>query len=266
MKTTLTTFLLLIAIFTQGQVGIGVPTSSINPSAQLDVNSTTKGFLPPRLTTIQRDAITTPAAGLTIWNSTNTQLEVYDGSYWVNMVGKLVSTLNVGDSFGGGKIFYIFTSGDPGYVAGQTHGLIAATSDQTTNAGIKWFSGAFYGATGTTLGSGLVNTALIIATAGTASVSSYAAGLANSCRDGDYTDWYLPSKDELHKLFLNKDVIGNFVYTDPFAYWSSSQSGQLNINNYTTGITSSWVQLFTDGTKTSTSNTNTKRVRAIRIF
>jgi hypothetical protein len=105
---------------TAGGMGLGV--SAPNASAILEASSTTQGFLPPRLTTTERDAIASPAAGLTIWNSTNTQLEVYDGSYWKNMVGLLVSPLQVGDEYGGGKVFYIFGPSDNGYIKGQTHG------------------------------------------------------------------------------------------------------------------------------------------------
>ena len=46
-------------------------------SAILDIRSTTKGFLPPRMTTTQRDAISSPAAGLIIYNTTTNKLNVY---------------------------------------------------------------------------------------------------------------------------------------------------------------------------------------------
>jgi hypothetical protein len=46
-------------------------------SAQLEVTSTTRGFLPPRMTTTQRDAISSPAAGLVIYNTTTSKLQVY---------------------------------------------------------------------------------------------------------------------------------------------------------------------------------------------
>lgn len=50
-------------------------------SAQLDVASTTRGFLPPRMTTTQRDAISSPAAGLVIYNTTTSKLQVYTTSW-----------------------------------------------------------------------------------------------------------------------------------------------------------------------------------------
>jgi len=52
------------------------------PSALFAMGGTTKGFLPPRMTTTQRDAIASPAAGLIIFNTTTTKLECYDGAAW----------------------------------------------------------------------------------------------------------------------------------------------------------------------------------------
>jgi hypothetical protein len=59
------------------QVGIGVSTANVNPSAQLEVLSINKGLLPPRMTTVQRNAIANPAAGLIIYNLTTHALEYY---------------------------------------------------------------------------------------------------------------------------------------------------------------------------------------------
>jgi hypothetical protein len=55
--------------------------SSPNGSAIVDITSTTKGFLPPRMTTTQRDAISSPAAGLVIYNTTTSKLQVYTTSW-----------------------------------------------------------------------------------------------------------------------------------------------------------------------------------------
>ena len=64
-----------------GDGRIGVNTNSPNSSAQLDISSTTRGFLPPRMTTTQRDAISSPAAGLVIYNTTTSKLQVYTTSW-----------------------------------------------------------------------------------------------------------------------------------------------------------------------------------------
>jgi len=81
-----------ITTSSNAQVGVCVSTANINPSAQLDVSSTTKGFLPPRMNEAERDLIpvTRASAGLTIW-CTNCgvrgQLEVFDGESWTNRMG-----------------------------------------------------------------------------------------------------------------------------------------------------------------------------------
>ncbi|OXA85307.1 fibrobacter succinogenes major paralogous domain-containing protein [Flavobacterium hercynium] len=77
--------LLLIGYSVQAQVGIGIP----NPdaSAVLELASKQKGFLPPRLTTVERDAINQPAQGLTIFNTTKNCLEWYNISGWYNACG-----------------------------------------------------------------------------------------------------------------------------------------------------------------------------------
>jgi len=66
----------------ESRVGIG--TTSPNDSAKLQLDSTTKGFLPPRMTTTQKNAISSPAAGLQVYDSTLNQMSYYNGSTWVN--------------------------------------------------------------------------------------------------------------------------------------------------------------------------------------
>ena len=73
---------LLFTATTYAQTGIG--TTTPDASAQLEVSSTTKGFLPPRMTTPQRDAITNPATGLVVYNTTTNVLEYKTVSGWVS--------------------------------------------------------------------------------------------------------------------------------------------------------------------------------------
>ncbi|MHC1776311.1 MAG: hypothetical protein AB9834_12970 [Lentimicrobium sp.] len=72
-----------ISVLPDGNVGIA--TTTPDPSAALEVSSTTKGFLPPRITTAQRNAIAAPAEGLVIYNTSEKALNVYDGTAWSSM-------------------------------------------------------------------------------------------------------------------------------------------------------------------------------------
>jgi hypothetical protein len=56
-----------------------------NASAVLQADSTTKGFLPPRMTTAQKNAIATPATGLVVMDITTFKLCVYNGTSWVDL-------------------------------------------------------------------------------------------------------------------------------------------------------------------------------------
>jgi len=80
-------FLLPIFVLLQlclyAQVGIG--TATPDASAKLDVSSTTQGFLPPRMTTAQRDAIVSTATGLVIFNTTTNGLEFKSSTGWVSL-------------------------------------------------------------------------------------------------------------------------------------------------------------------------------------
>ena len=160
--------------------------------------------------------------------------------------------LTIGQSYFGGKVTYILQSGDPGYDANVQHGLIAATADQSR--GIRWSNGTSVatGATATELGTGFANTNLIIAVQG-ATATSYAAGLARAYNGGGYADWYLPSQDELNKLYLSKAAIGGFASG---AYWTSSEYEASTADN----------QYFNDGHTDGDAKDRAYRVRAVRVF
>jgi hypothetical protein len=77
--------------YATGGVAIG-QASAPEASAALEVESTTKGFLPPRLTKAQRNAIPSPAAGLMIYQSNDKRIEWFDGTSWVTFSGNLIVT------------------------------------------------------------------------------------------------------------------------------------------------------------------------------
>jgi len=196
-------------------------------------------------------AYTSSISGLTLGNT------YYVRAYATNSAGTaygneiiFMAALAIGDSYQGGKVAYILQSEDPGYITGETHGLIAASSDQST--GIQWYNGSntTTGATATALGTGNANTNTIVAIQGT---GSYAAQLCADLVLGGYSDWYLPSKDELNKLYLNKAAVGDFV---SIFYWSSSEYGN----------SGAWIQSFYDGSQNDGGKHSTCYVRAVRAF
>jgi hypothetical protein len=248
------------AITNSGKVIVGA-SSAATASAVLEASSTTQGFLPPRMTRAQRNAINTPASGLVVWcNNCGAvgELQVYsENANWTNLSGTTaagVYTPTIGEAYQGGKVAYVLQLGDPGYDPTTPHGLIAATSDQST--GIRWVNGYYTntGATGTAIGTGLANTNTIISSQGATS-TSYAAGLARAYTGGGYTDWYLPSKDELNKLYLNKTAIGGFGID---YYWSSTE--------FVNSFYGAWIQSFSNGVQSFNFKDFAYYVRAVRAF
>jgi uncharacterized protein (TIGR02145 family) len=186
-------------------------TTSINANAVAGTYTTTISGL-SELTTYYVKAYATNTAG-TVYGPT------------INFITPVLP-LTVGTTYQGGIIFYLFQSNDPGYVAGQTHGLIAAPSDQAPpSAKLDWKNNGGFSniATGTGIGTGLANTNAIISTYG--SSNGYAAGVARAYRGGGYSDWYLPSKDELYKMHTSiGQGANNIAQLLGETYWSSSQS------------------------------------------
>lgn len=62
---------------------LNIGTGALQPSALLQLNSTTQGLLLCRLTTTERDAIATPLAGLVIYNRTTNRINYYNGTTWI---------------------------------------------------------------------------------------------------------------------------------------------------------------------------------------
>jgi hypothetical protein len=88
MKKIISTFLALAtawSLFAQNSVGIG--TAIPNTSAVLDISSTSKGLLTPRMSTVQRNAISTPAKGLLVYDTDLNALYHYNGNVWTAVGG-----------------------------------------------------------------------------------------------------------------------------------------------------------------------------------
>jgi len=86
-----------MAITPNGTIGIGV--SAPDASAKLDVASTTRGFLSPRMTETQRDAISSPATGLQIYNTTVDKYEIFTGTIWKTFSTEDLGTLTAQETF-----------------------------------------------------------------------------------------------------------------------------------------------------------------------
>lgn len=78
-----------------GSMSIGA--NAANANAMLDVNSTTKAFMPPRMTTTQKNAIASPTAGMIVYDSTLNSTSYYNGTSWINLVATTASVGNATD-------------------------------------------------------------------------------------------------------------------------------------------------------------------------
>jgi N-acetylneuraminic acid mutarotase len=87
MKKITTLFILLALAFNVHAQSIGIGTTSPDTSAALEINSTSKGFLMPRLTTAQRNTIASPADGLQIFNTDDGCIDSYQNGKWAKTCG-----------------------------------------------------------------------------------------------------------------------------------------------------------------------------------
>ena len=151
------------------------------------------------------------------------------GSSIASEFSNIVPDPEIGDSLFGGMVFYILNNLDPGHKTGETHGLICALEDLEDT--VKWHPDSFAleEVTGTSeqMDYGKANTKKIIDKLGTndTNYAAYQATLYNV--DDGYTGWYLPSKDELNRIYLNLKEKTTIEFRDD-SYWSSSEKGKFD--------------------------------------
>lgn len=140
MKKLLIIFPALVIINQSNAQNVGIGTQTPHASAQLDVSSTTKGLLAPRMTTAQRNAIANPAKGLLVYDTQVNSLFHYNGSAWANL------------SEGGGGAFALpYTASvdlNTNVFSISNSGFGAAISGSTSNDfgyGVSGFASGTYG-------------------------------------------------------------------------------------------------------------------------
>ena len=179
-----------------------------------------------------------------------------DGSLTWTSLTTQTATHSIGESFGGGIVFYVWDNG--------RHGLIAATSNLSFG-GTSFFTWGptanYVMAIRNGINAGMSNTERIIMKQG-AGVGTYAAMVAahyqfNGNGWNGYGDWYLPSLYELQLLFKQKLVVGGFTNTT--YVWSSTEADDKTA--YTLNFFSS-----TGTVQAEAKNLNPRSVRAIRSF
>ena len=210
---------------------------SYNPTPTIDNSKTTEG------------------AGSSVFVSNITGLfanrTYYVRAYATNSVGTTYgaekvfttatpSTPYIGQNYAGGIIFYLDGTGE--------HGLVCASINQ---GNYVWGCQGTSIPTGTVLGTGTTNTAAIVASCGE---SNTAAKICDNLVLNSYSDWFLPSKDELTLMYTN-------LYTQGLGslsgfYWTSSQRD----------ASWSWMCIFSNGATYDFPKGEAYGVRAVRAF
>jgi hypothetical protein len=201
-------------------------------------------FCPECAKPVKRDAVFCANCGIKIKN--------------IDISSSAKMDYNIGDTGpAGGFIFYI----NPKYENEGWRYFEVAPGDLTGDNSIQWqlrrytrkfvVMGAM-GATQTAIGTGKANTQKIVDMLGD---GCYAAKLCYSMTLNGYSDWFLPSKDELNLMYENLYLkgIGSF---EPDVYWSSS--------GYDASL--AWYQSFVNGHQIDGGKYYGGRVRAVRAF
>ena len=156
----------------------------------------------------------------------------------------------------GGIVFYVdeYDNHDWTYLEVWTENEV---NEDHQYGNFKWEPGVTFTRTGERIGTGYANTYTALA-----GPEYPAAEAARNASHGGYTDWFLPSKDEIEAIWLNlvndgndnNNGIGGF--SDRNTYWSSSQYNR----------TGAWTQQFNRWSETRIHKDSYNRVRVVRAF
>jgi hypothetical protein len=186
------------------------------------------------------------ASQFVVSGGTATQVLMANGSY-----GTIPAAHYVGESYGGGIVFYVYDNGQ--------HGLIAATSNQSN--GVIWGTSSTIRTYASGIGGGKNNTAVIASYSNSNSDNAASVCMNYSVNGSDgvtYADWYLPSYHELTLLFNQKSLSGLNMSIGEWWYWSSTEMTNIG----------AWTVKFKDGYVNNQTQKNNAGVlvRAIRHF
>jgi hypothetical protein len=252
--------LLLSAVMTFAQgVGINSDGSPADSSAMLDVKSTNKGLLTPRMTAAQRGSIASPATGLMVYQTdAPAGFYYYNGTAWTSVGGS--ARHNAGDLYEGGVVAWVDPSGQ--------HGIVVSMIDNSTSHTWSNITDTRIGPTAQSEWDGLGNSNAIVGQSG------HTSSAAQVCLDytnydygtGVYSDWYLPTRGELNDLLNNLkevqkalDSDNNPATTKIIAnyYWSSSECNEAY---------QAFSLFFWAGEQFRDSKSSSNRVRCMRAF
>ena len=179
------TFLAVILLTANTYAQVVIGTTTPDASSLLEVTSTAKGVLLPRMTATQRDAISSPATGLMIYQTDGTVgFYYYNGSSWANVgYTQPIYTVNTFYAELGGYVIQISPNGK--------HGLVVAMQDQGFST---WYE-----------------------------VNDLLSNPSNHDADGkEFSDWRLPTKRELNLMYVVYNN-GNGASLSRTYYWSSTE-------------------------------------------
>ncbi|MEZ5105246.1 MAG: hypothetical protein R2757_12165 [Draconibacterium sp.] len=185
-----------------------VTTDKLNNGAVTVAKIGTSSGTPSSSTYLRGDGTwAAPATGAALPTDAATgDMAYYNGSSWVKIAAPAnegmvltylngspvwaapkVTTVALGEEAYGGIVFHIFAKGETGYVAGEQHGLVCSAADASNT--MYWSPAVLY---------------------------------CNSLAEGGYSDWFLPTLEQLGWMYNTKDIIGGF---SDGAYWSSLEDG-----------------------------------------
>jgi hypothetical protein len=259
----------------KAQVGISDSGADPDPNAALDISSSDKGLLPPRValsSTSSPSPVGAHVEGMVVYNTATAGdvtpgLYYNNGSEWVSLTpseggggsgGSGGFTHYVGELYGGGIVFHVYRD-----ALGDEHGLIASLTDVSTGAAWSNVATTEIGPSAKSTWNGPGNTNAIVSQAGH---TGSAAQLCLDYANGGFDDWYLPSLDEVNMLYNVRYNLNKVLSVTPGAgeltiawYWSSTETSANNARgfNFTWGS-----NYFT----VSLAKTRLDSVRAVRHF